>query len=83
MRNKEDHDPFCPCAQTEQECDLISFDSDECISCECNRIALVRIDEQERILGEVNHQLDWLGRLTNNSIFQIRNLININVRGES
>ena len=82
MRNKEDHDQFCPCSQTEQECDLISFDNDECISCECNRIALVRIDEQERVMAEVNLQLDWLRRLTNNSVSQIKNLININVRGE-
>ena len=82
MRNKEDHDQFCPCSQTEQECDLISFDNDECISCDCDRIALIRADEQERILSEVNHQLDWLGRLTNNSIVQIRNLINTRVKDE-
>ena len=82
MHSKEDHDPFCPCAQTEQECDLISVETDRCVSCECPRIALVRADEQERVLGEVNHQLDWLRRLTSNSIVQIRHLINTRVKDE-
>ena len=48
MHSKEDHDRFCPCAQTEQECDLISVETDRCVSCECPRIALVRADEREK-----------------------------------
>ena len=53
MHSKEDHDRFCPCAQTEQECDLISVETDRCVSCECPRIALVRADEREKAAQRV------------------------------
>lgn len=77
MHNKEDHDPLCGFYRESGEFDFVA---DACARCEF--IAKVRADEQERILGEVNHQLDWLRRLTSNSIVQIRHLINTRVKDE-